>query len=207
MAVGGSSYVVEWQIGEEEGQRAGPPFQQTSTIVFASRENLERLADFSGVLADADAAAVVAYGPTGISVEAASLAAPRLQPGATIPVHPSLGDARTGAIGLLLTGRRRWCRSSPPPGFGVAALVRAPRLSFRGSCCFSPIASALSVSSTCAWWLRTWRPCASADGRELVLCCRGPRALERQRQKKPNSAPRLTRVIRERRNEHANKRD
>ena len=132
MAVGGSSYVVEWQIGEEEGQRAGPPFQQTSTIVFASRENLERLADFSGVLADADAAAVVAYGPTGISVEAASLAAPRLQPGATIPVHPSLGDARTGAIGLLLTGRRRWCRSSPPPGFGVAALVRAPALVVSG---------------------------------------------------------------------------
>ena len=132
MVAGGSPYVVEWQIGGEEGQRAGPPCWQSSTVVLASRDNLERLADFSGVLADADAAAVVAYGPTGISVEAASLAAPSLQPGATIPVHPSLGDAGTGAIGLLLTGRRRWCRSSPPPGFGVAALVRAPALVVSG---------------------------------------------------------------------------
>ena len=139
MAAGGSPYVVEWQLGDEEGQRASPRWWPSTSIVLHSRENLEhprenleRLADFSGALADADAAAVVACSPTGIAVEAASLAAPRLQPGATIPMHPSLGDAGTGAIGLLLSGRRRWCRSSPPPGFGVAALVRRPSLVVSG---------------------------------------------------------------------------
>ncbi len=132
MAAGGSPYVVEWQLGDEEGQRASPRWWPSSSIVLHSQENLERLADLSGVLADADAAAVVACGPTGIAVEAASLTAPRLLPGATIPVHPSLGDVSTGAIGLPLSGRRRWCRSSPPPGFGVARVGQAPSLVVSG---------------------------------------------------------------------------
>jgi hypothetical protein len=43
MAAGGSPYVVEWQIDEEEGQRADPLGWKSNTIVLASRENLERL--------------------------------------------------------------------------------------------------------------------------------------------------------------------
>jgi hypothetical protein len=132
MAAGGSPYVVEWQLPNDEDQRARPLYWPGDAIGMASRDHLERLADFSGALADADAAAVVACCPTGIAIEAASLNAPRLHPGAIIPVHPSLGYGGNGAIGLLLSGRQRWCRSSPPPGFGVAALVRAPSLALSG---------------------------------------------------------------------------
>ncbi len=132
MAAGGSPYVVEWQLPNDEDERARPLYWPGDTIAMASRHQLERLADFSGVLADADAAAVVACCPTGIAIEAASLSAPRLHPGAIIPLHPSLAYGGNGAIGLLLSGRQRWCRSSPPPGFGVAALVRAPLLALSG---------------------------------------------------------------------------
>jgi hypothetical protein len=91
-----------------------------------------QLAGFAGLLAGADVAVVVERWGHGLVVTAGGASSGSLCRGAIIETHPCLGHAGSVAMGLLLSGRLRWCHCSPPSGFDRAALVAAPSLAPSG---------------------------------------------------------------------------
>ena len=57
---------------------------------------------------------------------------PSLSRGTVVETHPCFGYTGKMAIGLLLSGRLRWCHCSPPPGFRHAVLLAVPPLAASG---------------------------------------------------------------------------
>ena len=128
-------FEVDWQLTDGPG-RVGPP----SPGPRAAHEDLEPVlvdnaeneAGFARQLADADTAAIVSCRETFLLVQSADPPAASLRPGAVVAMHPSFGCARGTGVELLLSGRLRWCRSSPPTGFADAALIAFPALARSG---------------------------------------------------------------------------
>ena len=138
MTANRSLYEVDWQLPDDEEpkvarcgseQKARHPVRDHKHPV---RDEVKSLARLAGVLAGADAVAVVGCRPSGLVVESAQPLTASLPPGTVVAVHPCLGGRRRGAIGSLLSGPRRWCRCLPPRGFAYAALVASPSLALSG---------------------------------------------------------------------------
>lgn len=143
MATESASYEVDWQLQEDRasheeapsvtaGRRLAGPGGPELRSPHHAGERLQQVARFSGLLAEADAAAVVACRGQALVVEKADGATAALAPGTHLTVHPSSGSPSEGAIAMLLSGRLRWCTTVPPVGFKYASLVCAPSLSPSG---------------------------------------------------------------------------
>jgi hypothetical protein len=129
MLVEHSGFEVDWQL-PHDCRGVGPMADVASPR--PSPDDLASLARFARLLAGADAAAIVACRGAILTVEVSNSEEERLPTGFVVEMHPCLGSADSGAAGLLLSGRLRWCRSSPPSGYGYAALVAAPSLAPSG---------------------------------------------------------------------------
>jgi len=125
-------YEVEWQL-EEQGRRrqAVRPMSLDATAQ-PPQGRLKPLVGFARLLARADATAIVACSRLSLVVEVGDPTTQRLRGGTVLTLHPSLGVAGGQAIGLLLSGRLRWCSCLPPDGYKHAALVAAPSLASSG---------------------------------------------------------------------------
>ncbi|HXW81233.1 MAG TPA: hypothetical protein VEJ84_17155 [Acidimicrobiales bacterium] len=135
-------YEVDWQLpdceeprvarsgtGNCDEQRAKHPVRDRKHPV---RDHVGSMARLAGVLAGADAVAIVGCRASGLVIESSQPLTAALPPGTVVPVHPCLGGRRTGPFGSLLSGPRRWCRCLPPRGFAYAALVASPSLAHSG---------------------------------------------------------------------------
>jgi hypothetical protein len=146
MTVNRAQYEVDWQLPEYDelkvargagaGASGGGSEQRASHLVrdhkHPARDIVGSIARLAGVLAGADAVAVVGCRASGLVIESAQPMTAALPPGTVVAVHPCLGGRRAGAISSLLSGPRRWCRCLPPRGFAYAALVASPTLAHSG---------------------------------------------------------------------------
>ena len=138
MTINHSLYEVDWQLPDDEesdvprGDRNRVAKHPVRGHQHPAREEPGSMARLAGVLAGADAVAIVGYRESGLVVEAAQPVRASLPPGTVVAMHPCLGGRRRGAIGSLLTGPRHWCRCVPPRGFAYAALVASPSLASSG---------------------------------------------------------------------------
>jgi hypothetical protein len=125
-----AGYEVEWQLkdGPGEGRPHGVVPEPCEELMPVPVEHAGSKARFAGLLAGADAVVLVSCQGSSVIVQETDPLAPSLSLGKTLETHPSLGHAGDGRLELLLSGRRNWCRSLPPPGFSDAALIACPVL-------------------------------------------------------------------------------
>ena len=131
MAVYSVEHQVPWPLPEEDQRQQGQGFSPGAVPGGTPGPGIE-LARFAGLLAGADVAVVVERWGQGLVVTASDNSSGSLGRGAIVETHPCFGHAGSLAIGLLLSGRLRWCHCSPPEGFDRATLVAAPSLSPSG---------------------------------------------------------------------------
>ncbi len=127
MAIYQVQYEVPWQLIEadyESKDRAAGP----GTAAAVSEGTSQSLARFAGLLASADATAVVACRKDDMTVETAGPETSWLLPGAVLAYQDHLGPGARRAVTSLLTGRSAWLDCLPPDGFRSAALIAAPSL-------------------------------------------------------------------------------
>lgn len=136
MAVYPVEYEVPWQLPRERELARDQHERGQDLSVGVVPDDppgpTAELARFAGLLAGADVAVVVERWGHGLVVIGGDTASGLLWRGAIVEAHPCLGHAGSLAMGLLLSGRLRWCHCSPPPRFDRAALVAAPSLARSG---------------------------------------------------------------------------
>jgi hypothetical protein len=93
-----------------------------------SREKLEPLLRFAGMLAGAECAAVALCRGEGLIIELTDPPTAWLAPGTFLRAQPPSSTNEGWSITSLQKGSMRWCWCKPPPGFASAALVRGPWL-------------------------------------------------------------------------------
>ncbi|HTT90891.1 MAG TPA: hypothetical protein VMF65_15160 [Acidimicrobiales bacterium] len=119
-------YEVAWPLIEDD---SGPGLDDTPDRPWpVSRENLESLLRFAGLLAGAETAAIALCRGEGLIIEMTDPPTPWLTAGTFVRAQPPSSTDEDWSIRSLLTGRMRWCWCKPPAGFDSAALVRGPWL-------------------------------------------------------------------------------
>jgi hypothetical protein len=119
-------YGLPLQLVEDDGDQVldGTPVQALPV----SRENLESLLRFAGLLAGADSAAITLCRGEGLIIELTDPPTPWLAPGSFVRAQPPSSSDEDWSIASLMRGSMRWCWCKPPAGFDSAALVRGPWL-------------------------------------------------------------------------------